>query len=109
MKITPAAAEQLSKLLKPGEYLEVGLEGGGCGGATVTLSKVDSKSTDALSIGEITNVIYADSTTRLYLQGGAIDVDDSVFNARFLFKPPLGTESCGCGASIKIEPNGPKG
>ena len=102
MKITPEAAEQLNKLLKPGEYLEIGLVGGGCGGATVTLIKTDSKSTDALNTGGTTNVLYADRTAQTYLQGGVIDVDDSVFNARFTFKPPLGTESCGCGASIKL-------
>jgi len=103
VKITQPAAEQLNKLLNPGEYLEIGLVGGGCGGATVTLSRVDSKSTDALNTGETTNVLYADKTAKIYLQGGVIDVDNSVFNARFTFKPPLGTESCGCGASIKLD------
>ena len=103
MTITPEAVEQLNKLLKPGEYLEVGLVGGGCGGATITLTKMDLKNTEGLSIGETTNVRWADKTARTYLQGGVIDIDDSIFNARFTFKPPLGTESCGCGASIKLD------
>jgi len=64
---------------------------------------MDLKNTEGLSIGEITNVRWADKTARTYLQGGVIDIDDSIFNARFTFKPPLGTESCGCGASIKLD------
>jgi Fe-S cluster assembly iron-binding protein IscA len=55
-----------------------------------------------LSIGGTTNVIFADRTSQAYLTEGSLDIDNSIFNARFIFKPPLGTESCGCGSSIKI-------
>jgi len=102
MTITPEAQKQLDTVLKSGEYLVVGLKGGGCGGATVTMTKEDHKSSDALSIGGTTNVIFADQTSQTYLTEGSLDVDNSIFNARFIFKPPLGTESCGCGSSIKI-------
>ena len=102
MTITPEAQRQLDTVLKSGEYLEIGLKGGGCGGATVTMTKEDHKSTDALSIAGTTNVIFADQASKTYLTEGSLDVDNSIFNARFIFKPPLGTESCGCGSSIKI-------
>jgi len=102
MKVTLEAQKQLDTILESKEYLEVGLKGGGCGGATILLTKVDSMSTDALSIAGTTNVIFADKTSQTYLTEGSLDIDNSVFNARFVFKPPLGTESCGCGASIKI-------
>ena len=39
MTITEPAQTHLDDLLKNGELLEIGLVGGGCGGATVTLSK----------------------------------------------------------------------
>jgi iron-sulfur cluster assembly protein len=106
MKVTPAATEQLSKLLGPGESLQIGLEGGGCGGATLTLEKVDSTTISVLNtpVTGTDNIVWADQTSSIYLIGGELDIDDSVFNARFIFKPPLGTESCGCGASIKLEP-----
>ena len=102
MTITPEAQKQLDTILNAGEFLEVGLKGGGCGGATILLTKVDSMSTDALSIVGTTNVIFADKASQTYLTEGSLDIDNSIFNARFIFKPPLGTESCGCGASIKI-------
>jgi len=100
--VTPEAQKQLDTILNSGEYLEVGLKGGGCGGATVTFIKVSTMSTDALSISGTTNVIFADSVTSTHLTEGSLDIDNSIFNARFVFKPPSGTESCGCGSSIKI-------
>ena len=102
MTITDGARKRLTEVLNSEEYLEVGLKGGGCGGATILLTKVDSMSTDALSIAGTTNVIFADKASQTYLTEGSLGIDNSVFNARFVFKPPLGTESCGCGASIKI-------
>jgi iron-sulfur cluster assembly accessory protein len=102
MMITNGAKKRLEEVLKVGEFLEVGLKGGGCGGATILLTKVDSKSTDALSIAGTTNVIFADKTSQTYLKEGSLDYNDESFNASFMFKPPLGVESCGCGASIKI-------
>ena len=103
MNITPSATEQLERVLGPGEYLEIGLTGGGCGGATVTLTKMDLKNTEGLSTGENTNVRFADQTSAQYLTGGKLDYDNGVLSASFIFKPPLGTESCGCGSSIRID------
>ena len=102
MTITNGAKKRLSEVLKDGEFLEVGLKGGGCGGATILLTKVGSMSTDALNIAGSTNVIFADKTSQTYLTEGSLDYNNESFNASFIFKPPLGTESCGCGASIKI-------
>ena len=102
MTITNGARRRLSEVLKSGEFLEVGLKGGGCGGATVTMQKVASKSTDALNITGTTNVIFADKTSQTYLTEGSLDYNNESFNASFIFKPPLGIESCGCGSSIKI-------
>ena len=102
MTITNGARKRLSEVLKVGEFLEVGLKGGGCGGATILLTKVDSMSTDALNIAGSANVIFADKTSQTYLTDGSLDYNNESFNASFIFKPPLGTESCGCGASIKI-------
>ena len=90
MTITNGARKRLSEVLSIGEYLEVGLKGGGCGGATVTMQKVDSMSTDALNIAGTTNVIFADKTSQTYLTEGSIDYNNESFNASFIFKPPRG-------------------
>jgi iron-sulfur cluster assembly accessory protein len=102
MKITEPAQAHLDGLLKDGELLEIGLVGGGCGGATVVLSKVELMSSDALSIGGTTNVIFADQTSQTYLNGGKLTLDEAAFNTGFVVEPPQHISSCGCGASIKI-------
>ena len=102
MTITNGARRRLSEVLKSGEFLEVGLTGGGCGGATILLIKVDSMSSTALNITGITDVVFADRTSQTFLTGGSLDYDNESFNPSFVFKPPTGVDSCGCGSSIKI-------
>ena len=102
MRITESAKKRLDEVLGSGEYLEIGLAGGGCGGATVELLKKDSKSSIALSITGTTNVVFADKTSQTYLIGGTLDFANDLLSASFVYKPPLGLESCGCGASIKL-------
>ena len=102
MIVTESAKQRLIDILKEGEFLQVGLKGGGCGGANIEITKVDSKSSIASSITGTTNVIFADMTSALYLTGGILDFTNDVLTASFIYKPPLGIESCGCGASIKL-------
>ena len=104
MTATPGAVKQLELLLQPGELLQIGLEGGGCGGASIALERVNSTNIaeSNIPVNGFDNIVWADKTTQTYLQGGVIDYDSGSFTASFVFKPPLGLESCGCGASVKI-------
>ena len=103
MKVTGVARARLEKVLNLDEYLEIGLSAGGCGGATVELTRRDSKSTIGLSIGEITNVKFADEISKEYLTGAILDYSDDLLGARFVVSPPSDVSSCGCGASIQLE------
>ena len=105
MTVTPAATEQLDKLLQPGEYLQIGLSSGGCGGATILLERVDGKTSTGSSMPVIgaDNILWDGPTSARFLIGGTLDIDPSIFNAGFIVIPPQGTQSCGCGASIKLE------
>ena len=104
MTVTPGAKKQLELSLNSNECLMIGLKGGGCGGATVTMEKVESTNTleSSMPVTGVDNIIWADQASKTFLQGGVIEYDNGQFNASFVFKPPLGTESCGCGTSIKI-------
>lgn len=103
MIITESAKARLEEVLKSEEYLEIGLSAGGCGGATVELTKRDLKNTEGLSIGEITNVKFADEISKEYLTEGTLDYSDDILGARFVVSPPSDVSSCGCGASIQLE------
>jgi iron-sulfur cluster insertion protein len=102
MVITESAKRRLEEVLDVGECMLVGLKGGGCGGATIELLRGDSTSSGGLSIGGTTSVMFADTTSAQYLTAGTLDYVDDMLSATFVFKPPLGIESCGCGASIKL-------
>ena len=102
MKITPRAEQELKYRLKDGEYLEIGLSGGGCAGLYVTLEKTNSRPTEELSFPENGKLKWACKTSKGYLTGGSLDYVDDGLLAKFNIQLPLGTESCGCGASIKI-------
>ena len=103
MIVTESAKARLKEVLKSEEYLEIGLIAGGCGGATVELTKRDSKSTEGLSILETTNVKFADEISKEYLTGAILDYSDDLLGARFVVSPPSDVSSCGCGASIQLE------
>jgi len=100
LTVTPKAQEQLNKVLSSGEYLEIGLKGGGCNGLMITLEKTQSIGTTELSIGE--NTVFADKTAQTYLQGGNLDYEDKGFSQRFVVNPSESTRKCGCGDSIAL-------
>ena len=100
MVITQKAQEQLNELLNSGEYLEIGLKGGGCNGLMITLEKTNSTDTTELSIGSKTK--FADQMSQTYLQGGSLDYKDEGFSKRFVVNPSEGTRKCGCGDSIAV-------
>jgi len=102
MTITPRAEQELNSRLSDGEYLEIGLSGGGCAGLTVTLSKTLGKPTEELSFPENGRLKWGCKTSKQYLTGGSLDFVNDGLMAKFDIKLPLGTESCGCGASIKL-------
>ena len=106
MIVTAPARARLKEVLELEEYLEVGLRSGGCGGATVELTRRDSKITEGLNIGENTNVKFADEISREYLTGGKLDYSDDILGARFVVSPPSDVSSCGCGESIQLERKG---
>ena len=100
MVITQKAQEQLNELLNSGEYLEIGLKGGGCNGLMITLEKTNSTGITELNIGK--NTRFADKTSQTYLQGGNLDYEDKGFSKRFVVNPSESTRKCGCGDSIAI-------
>ena len=101
MLITKDAQTQLDNVLDSSECLEISLKGGGCGGATIVMDKV-ARSPDSLSIHGAANVVFADDASMTHLTGGTLDYNSKAFNASFTLTPPKGTDSCGCGSSIKI-------
>ena len=101
MNITPLAEKKIDQTLLDAEYLRVEVNGGGCSGFTVGLSKTNG--TEKNDIWLRKNVVI-DSISEGYLSKATLDWIDDPFSPTFNFKIP-NTKSCGCGNSFTLEEN----
>jgi len=99
MNITPAAEKKIDQTLSEAEYLRVEVNGGGCSGFTVGLSKTDGANENDIWLKR--NLVI-DSTSAAYLSKATLDWIDDPFSPSFNFKIP-NTKSCGCGNSFTLE------
>lgn len=101
--ITDSAAQQLLKILGEqndfGQYLRIGVKGGGCSGLSYVLDLDEKKEYDEEY--EINGVPFIlDRRHRLYLEGTIIDFSTGLDNRGFTFENPNASSTCGCGSSF---------
>jgi iron-sulfur cluster assembly accessory protein len=99
MNITPLAEERIDQTLTDSEYLRIEVNGGGCNGFTVGLSKTDGASENDISLSE---KVIIDPTSEVYLSLATLDWVNDPFSPTFKFDIP-NTKSCGCGNSFTLE------
>ena len=99
MNITTGAVDRIKQTLSETEYLRVEVNGGGCSGFTVGLSKTDGASENDIFLKS--NVVI-DPISEEYLLKATLDWIDDPFSPTFNFKIP-NTKSCGCGNSVTLE------
>ena len=99
MDITPAAEKKIDQTLSEAEYLRVLVEGGGCSGFTVGLTKTNGAEKNDIWLNK--NVVI-DSTSAGYLSEATLDWKNDPFKSTFHFDIP-NTKSCGCGDSFQFE------
>ena len=88
-------------VLKPNEYLRIGIKGGGCSGLTYVLDFDAKLDDDTLYESDGFNFIMSNSH-QIYLYGMEIDWQDGLNSRGFIFKNPNATSSCGCGSSFAV-------
>jgi len=99
MDITTGAVERIKQTLSETEYLRVEVNGGGCSGFTVGLSKTGGVSESDLLLNE---KVIIDPTSAEYLSLATLDWVDDPFSPAFKFDIP-NTKSCGCGNSFTLK------
>ena len=99
MNITNSAEKRIDQTLANAEYLRVEVNGGGCSGFTVGLSKTDGASESDIFLKS--NVVI-DPISEGYLSEATLDWTDDAFSPTFKFDIP-NTKSCGCGNSFTLE------
>lgn len=85
-----------------GDFLRVGISGGGCNGLSYKMKFVDQtrKGDIAVRFGDI--VVLVDSKSALYLKGTILDYSTALVAGGFKFSNPNAKASCSCGESFSI-------
>ena len=87
--------------LTPGQYLRIGIKGGGCSGMTYVLD-FDTKQDDD-EIYESDGIKFImNNSHQIYLYGMEIDWQGGLNSRGFVFKNPNASTTCGCGSSFAV-------
>ena len=104
--VTDEAKNQANRLMKedgkPGLFIRVGVDGGGCSGLMYQLKFDNEESEDDRSFENNDVKIVVDKKSYLYLIGTTLDYSGGLNGKGFIFKNPNADRTCGCGESFSI-------
>lgn len=84
-----------------GQFLRVGVKGGGCSGMTYVLG-FDQKEADDMEF-EINDIPVIMKTAHgIYLHGIEVDFQQGLNARGFVFNNPNASSTCGCGTSFAV-------
>ena len=103
--LTPAATQEVKRLIekeeKPNLGLRIGVKGGGCSGMTYVLAIEEAAPKQYDTVFEQDGVkVLIDAKSHLYLDGTTIDHKNGLMGGGFEFQNPLAKKTCGCGTSF---------
>jgi len=85
----------------PGQYLRVGVKGGGCSGMSYVLG-FDKKENDD-EVYDIAGVpVIVKKAHGIYLFGMQVDYQHGLNARGFIFNNPNASSTCGCGSSFAV-------
>lgn len=83
-----------------GDYLRLGIKGGGCAGFQYSLTFTDEVDEDDLVALDRGVKVVTDTFSACYLKGTELDYVDSLQGSGFKFVNPNAKRTCGCGSSF---------
>jgi len=103
--MTPAAQEEVRRLLqepeKAGLGLRLGIKGGGCSGLSYVLDFTKEDEGDTV-VSYDGFQVFLDRKSTIYLSGTIVDHQGGLTGRGFVFKNPMATNTCGCGESFSL-------
>ena len=106
VKLTISAVDEVKRLMsepgfEQGQFLRVGVKGGGCSGMTYILGF--DKQEDDDEIYEIQGVpVLLKKAHGIYLFGMEVDFQSGLNARGFVFNNPNASSTCGCGTSFAV-------
>ena len=106
VKLTASAVAEVKRLMnepgfEAGQFLRLGVKGGGCSGMTYVLG-FDNKEADDEAF-EIEGVpVIMKNAHGIYLFGMTVDFSDGLNARGFVFNNPNASSTCGCGSSFGV-------
>ena len=103
--VTDKAVEMVRAALKEtdgedGEFLRVGVKGGGCAGFQYSLTFTDDVDDDDVLVVTRGIRVVTDTFSAAYLKGTELDYVETLQGAGFKFINPQARRTCGCGSSF---------
>lgn len=106
VKLGANAIKEVKRLMtepgfESGQYLRVGVKGGGCSGMTYVLGfdKIEADD-EEFSIDGIPVIMK--KPHGIYLFGMEVDYETGLNSRGFVFKNPNASSTCGCGSSFAV-------
>lgn len=106
VSLTQGAVNEVKKLMaepgfEAGQYLRVGVKGGGCSGLSYVLGF--DKQEDDDDLFEIEGIpVVMKKAHGIYLMGMQVDFQDGLNARGFVFNNPNASSTCGCGTSFAV-------
>lgn len=104
--LTPAAIRQVRRQMekqnKVGQYLRLGVRGGGCSGLSYVIDTETDPDPEFDTTYEVEDLrVVVDRKSALYLKGTTLDYNiKNLMEGGFVFENPNAVRSCGCGTSF---------
>jgi iron-sulfur cluster assembly protein len=106
VKVTDIAKKKAIELMaedgKPGAFIRVGVEGGGCSGLMYQLTFDTEMKEDDKEIEDNGIKVVMDKKSVLYLVGTTLDYSGGLNGKGFVFNNPNAGRTCGCGESFSL-------
>ena len=106
VSLTEGAVAEIKRLMSEpdfvqGQYLRIGVKGGGCSGLTYVLGFDAKEDDDTIYDIEGIPVIMKDAHG-IYLHGIQVDFQKGLNARGFAFNNPNASSTCGCGTSFAV-------
>ena len=105
--ITERAVKEVRRIvdeqnLPESTVLRVGVKGGGCSGFSYSLGFDDTVHDTDQAFEDQGVTVVCDPKSFLYLNGTAVDFEESLMGRGFKFSNPNASKTCGCGESFTV-------